>query len=58
VERTARGARARRRSRGCDYHGTITGDTCGHYVNLRSPDFTQVACGASALGGWSAINFQ
>jgi hypothetical protein len=42
----------------CDFYGTTTHQVCGHYVNLRSPSFHQVACGMSARGGWSAINFQ
>jgi len=42
----------------CDFYGTTTGDVCGHYVNMRATWFTRAACGFSALGGWSAINFQ
>lgn len=42
----------------CDFHGSSTGDVCGHYVNMRAEYFTKAACGFSALGGWDAINFQ
>ena len=42
----------------CDFYGTTTGQVCGHYVNLRSTTFTKAACGMSAKGSWSAINFQ
>jgi hypothetical protein len=43
---------------GCDFYGTATGDVCGHYVNMSAGYFTMVACGVSAAGGWTAMNFQ
>ena len=42
----------------CDFFGTETGDVCGHYVNMRAPYFSTVACGFSALGGWDVQNFR
>lgn len=42
----------------CDFYGNTTGDVCGHYVNMSSKSFSMAACGFSAKGGWSAINFQ
>ncbi|MFO0588090.1 MAG: CAP domain-containing protein [Polyangiaceae bacterium] len=42
----------------CDFYGSTSGMTCGHYVNLSAKYVTKVACGFSAQGGWDAINFQ
>ena len=39
----------------CDFFGP---PACGHYVNMRAPWHTQVACGFSALGGWDVQNFR
>jgi hypothetical protein len=41
----------------CDFYG-MNGPECGHYVNMSSVQFTEVACGfAAAPGTWSAQNF-
>lgn len=42
----------------CDFYGSTSGMTCGHYVNLSAKYVTKVACGFSSEGGWDAINFQ
>jgi len=42
----------------CDFYGNTSGDVCGHYVNMSAKFFGKAACGFSAKGGWSAINFQ
>lgn len=39
----------------CDFFGP---PACGHYVNMRAPWHSQVACGFSALGGWAVQNFR
>jgi hypothetical protein len=43
---------------GCDFYGTATGDTCGHYVNMSAKYLSEVACGFSDQGGWIVINFR
>lgn len=40
---------------GCDFFGTTTGTTCGHYENLSAKGYTKVAVGFG--GGWMLINF-
>jgi len=41
----------------CDFYGSASGMTCGHYVNMSAKYMTKVACGFSSEGGWDAINF-
>ena len=40
---------------GCDFYGSTTGTTCGHYENLSATSYTRVAVGFG--GGWMLINF-
>lgn len=42
----------------CDFYGSMTGDVCGHYVNMNAAYFTEVACGFSDEGGWVTVNFR
>jgi hypothetical protein len=42
----------------CDFFGQATGDVCVHYVNMRSLQYSETACGFSELGGWDVINFR
>jgi hypothetical protein len=42
----------------CDFSGSVTGDVCGHYVNMSAKWFSRAACGFSSAGGWAVINFQ
>lgn len=42
----------------CDFYGSMTGDVCGHFVNMNAAYFTEVACGFSTPDGWVTINFR
>ena len=42
----------------CDFYGEVTGDVCGHYVNMSALYYSEVACGFSEEGGWVTIDFR
>ena len=42
----------------CDFYGSETGDTCGHYVNMSAKYLSKVSCGAASDGTWLIFNFQ